>query len=76
VIGCRGLRMMAYGACANDMRSSRDALAKSRFPGGGKGLIRFLGGLVSILFQCFAQASMFFQVSGCRRTARSGGERR
>ena len=29
---------MAYGACANDMRSSRDALAKSRFPGVGKGL--------------------------------------
>ena len=33
---------MAYGACANDMRSSRDALAKSRFPGVGKGLTLLL----------------------------------
>ena len=35
---CSDVARMAYGACADDMRSSRDALGKRRFPGGGKGL--------------------------------------
>ena len=49
---------MAYGACANDMRSSRDALAKSRFPGVGKGLNQPLRALNVILYgvrPCSAQ---------------------
>ena len=51
---------MAYGACANDMRSSRDALAKSRFPGAGKGL--------NVLYSCTSPCTSVVGRNGLKLT--------
>ena len=57
---------MAYGACANDMRSSRDALAKSRFPGVGKGLIKWAGGCTRMMIKLQDLYCYFLQAFAVR----------
>ena len=38
---CSDVARMAYRACASDLRPTRRACEKGRFPGGGKGLKTF-----------------------------------